>query len=227
MRIAGIKLYAHELESLRRFYRDTLELPLCEDGKDSFTVRAGQSLLTFDRGHIDSAEPPYYHFAFNVSENKIAEAVEWLNRKGVAITPVNGRTVVRFESWDSDSVYFDDPEGNIVEFIARHRLPKRSDKPGFSAEDIANISEIGCGADDVNELSLLLRERLREQVYLDGDDLFTPIGDEEGLIILSSLQRKWLGSNKPVRIFPLEITVRTGESSKSSVLHYPYSLRTQ
>ena len=232
MRIARIKLYALELEPLRRFYRDTLELPLCEDGEGSFTVRAGQSLLTFDQGLPDSDsssssdEPPYYHFAFNISENKIAEAVEWLERKGVAISPVNGRTVVRSESWDSDSVYFVDPAGNIVEFIARHGLSNGADTPGFSAENIVNISEIGCGTDDVNELSGLLRKRLRGSVYLEGDDLFTPIGDEEGLIILSSLRRNWLGSNKPVRIFPMEITVLMGETGESQVLRFPYPVRT-
>jgi|GEM_PF-58345 len=230
MRIVEIKLYTLELEPLRRFYCDTLELPLSEDGEGSFTVRAGQSLLTFVRGLPDSNsssdEHPYYHFAFNISENKIAEAVEWLGRKGIEISPVNGRTVIRSESWDSDSVYFIDPAGNIVEFIARHRLANGSDTPGFAAENVVNISEIGCGTDDVNELSLLLRERLRESVYLEGDDLFTPIGDEEGLIILSSLRRNWLGSNKPVRIFPMEITVLMGKSGESQVLHFPYSVGT-
>ncbi len=226
MRIERIKLNAIELEPLRLFYRDTLELPVSDDGESSFTVSAGASRLTFERARTDSGEAPYYHFAFNVSANKIAESIDWLSGKSVPISPVNGRTIVRSESWDSDSVYFFDPAGNILEFIARHRLPNRSDKPGFSYEDIVNISEIGCAADDVNELSRVLRERLGEPVYLDGDDLFTPLGDEEGLIILSSLRRNWLGSNKPVRIFPLEMTVRTGASGEWPILHYPYSVRT-
>ena len=226
MRIERVKLYAPELEPLRRFYRETLELPLSEDGANAFTVQAGASRLTFERAGSDSDEAPYYHFAFNVSANKIAESGDWLNGKEIPISPVNGRTIVRSESWDSDSVYFFDPAGNIVEFIARHRLRNRSVKPGFSSEDIENVSEVGCAADDVNELSRLLRERLGASVYLGGDDLFTPLGDEEGLIILSSLRRNWLGSNKPVRIFPLEITVRTGESGEWPILHYPYSVRT-
>jgi len=224
LRIERIKLNALDLEPLRSFYSDILDLPIVENEEDSFTVLAGISRLSFQQ--VTSEEAPYYHFAFNVSENKIEQALDWLKEKQIPISPINGNLTVRSESWDSLSVYFMDPAGNIVEFIARYRLRNPSDKPGFTRDDILNISEIGVPAEDVNQMSLLLQNRLDSPVYLEGDEMFTPIGDEEGLAILSSLRRYWLGSEKSVRIFPMEVTVGTGKSGEFQIPKHPYVVRT-
>jgi hypothetical protein len=53
-----------------------------------------------------------------------------------------------------------------------------------------------------------------------------PIGDEEGLFILSSLNRNWLGSNKKAEIFPLDIIISGERNEESSLFHYPYKIIT-
>lgn len=130
------------------------------------------------------------------------------------------------ESWNSHSIYFYDPAGNIVELIARHNLINKLDNE-FSYGDLLNISEIGMPAEDVTSLSGYLLEQYKEQIYISGNSKFTPIGDEEGLIILSSLDRNWLGSNKKVKKFPLEIFIVNGREETMQVQKYPYIITTR
>lgn len=113
---------------------------------------------------------------------------------------------------------------NVVEFIARHSVRQGSDAKEFSALDILNISEIGLPAEDVLGLSAYLQKKYEEPEYRSGNAMFTPIGDEEGLMILSSLDRNWLGSSKKVSIFPIEVVLNKGITSIDSVLQYPYKI---
>lgn len=224
MIIREIKLLTSRLEALRSFYVDVLGFSLDRSDERSFTVDAGASKLTF--AACETGAEPYYHFAFNITESKIESAIAWLTGKGIVPSVVDQSPVVYSESWQSHSVYFGDPAGNVVEFIARHRRPSQSE-PGFSLEDVLNVSEIGLPANDVDELSRFLRSELAVEVYLEGNSIFTPIGDEDGLLILSSLERCWLGSDKKVAIFPVEVTLGIGGRRSIPVLPYPYVILTE
>jgi catechol 2,3-dioxygenase-like lactoylglutathione lyase family enzyme len=222
MIIQEIKLLAKRLEPLIDFYRRVLELPVLEQSASHVSFGIGLSRLTFERS--DDLATPYYHFAFNMTESKADLAIPWLKAKGIRINLINGEEDCYSKTWNSHSVYFYDPAGNIVEFIARHNLKQESDQREFLPEDLLNISEIGIPADDVIELSNAIIDRLNEQVYLAGDSMFTPIGDEQGLLILSSLDRNWLGSDKKVRIFPLEIVLGNGANDPLQLDRYPYRI---
>ncbi|QMV40029.1 VOC family protein [Cohnella cholangitidis] len=222
MEITEIKLLANRLDLLKEFYCTMLELPILEYTPSSLSILAGSSKLIFV--HSTDVVNPYYHFAFNISENKVDQALKWLQARAVPINQVEGNDVLYSESWNSDSIYFYDPAGNIVEFIARHSLRQGSNAKGFSALDILNISEIGLPSEDVLDLSAHLQEKYEEPVYRSGNAMFTPIGDEEGLMILSSLDRNWLGSSKKVAIFPMEIVLTKGTTQIDFVLQYPYQI---
>lgn len=120
LKIKETCLYVHDLERARKFYHETLELPLMSyvEGKHIF-FRAGTSvLLCFnpeDSKHKESP-PAHYgggrqHFAFEVSEQDYQQAKTWIRSKGIAITD----TV----TWKSgaESFYFEDPEGNVLEIV--------------------------------------------------------------------------------------------------------------
>ena len=149
MKIKEIRLLTQDIEAARDFYSRRLGLPVLSESQDSVTFEVGQSCLSFMNSDI--IPEPYYHFAFNINPNKLSNSINWLNEKGVLINKVKNNEVVNSESWNSDSIYFYDAMGNIVEFIARHPIKDERSK-GFSYSDILNISEIGLSTNDVPTL---------------------------------------------------------------------------
>ena len=69
---------ASTMTAMRTFYGKTLDLRLMNDTPDRFTVEAGESQITFvaSDARVDG-RAPFYHFAFNIPENKIVQALEW------------------------------------------------------------------------------------------------------------------------------------------------------
>lgn len=144
MLIREITLHTNLLNELKNFYSDILELGLIHESQYSFTVKTLNSDITFLKS---SLENPFYHFAFNIPENQIKQAKEWALQRFKLIS-LNGEDEFDFLSWNAHSIYFYDPAGNILEFIARHNLNNKSDTD-FSGKSILNVSEIGLPVDDV------------------------------------------------------------------------------
>jgi catechol 2,3-dioxygenase-like lactoylglutathione lyase family enzyme len=223
IKIKEIQLFANNIESLKHFYSEIMGLPVSCSTNISVTFQAGASLLTFTES--EAPVHPYYHFAFNISENKKDKSIHWLKARGIGLNLIEGKEDYHSLSWNAHSIYFYDPAGNIVEFIARHSLENHSDGD-FTSSDILNISEIGFAVEDVGKVVEYLQSYYKEQIYISSNSMFAPIGDEEGLLILSSLKRNWLGSNKKVEISPLEIIISGERNEESSLLHYPYKIIT-
>ncbi len=204
MQIKEIHLETHKLQALKTFYTQTLELPMVKEKKQSFTIEAGVSKITFSEA--TSSKQPLYHFAFNIPENQLAEAKQWLLSRTKLIEK-EGRDQFRFESWNADSVYFNDPAGNIVEFIARHNLDNASEEEKFSANSILSVSEIGIPVEDVRLFSQHLQQE-QEIPLWDGDEKkFAALGDEEGLFIVVPLGRPWLPVGPPAKEFPVTVDI--------------------
>jgi catechol-2,3-dioxygenase len=133
MKLQSVRLLTSDPVKLKAFYTHIMELPLLEESRDSFTLKAGTSQLTFERS-ADGNEAPYYHFAFDIPGNKMDESIAWLNSKGITLNELPQNQYLNYsKSWNSTSVYFYDHGGNIVEFIARHNLNHLSAAP-FSFE---------------------------------------------------------------------------------------------
>ncbi|GAB6988285.1 VOC family protein [Paenibacillus pini] len=219
MKIQMLNLLTNDLDAIIDFYTG-MQLPLIERSSDHVSFQIGSSQLTFVQSN--EVEHPFYHVAFNITESKMDLAISWLQAKGIVINLVDTYS----ETWNSHSVYFYDSVGNIMELIARHNSPSTSNGT-FTSEDLLNISEIGLPAVDVTILSDYLLHQYNEQIYKSSSPTFTPIGDEEGLLILSVLGRQWLGSNKNAEIFPLEIVIEHEKEEPIQVLDYPYTISTR
>lgn len=194
------------LKRIRSFYEELLGLPAVRSAKDSFTVRAGWSELTFVETESAAREGHYYHFAFTIPENKLPEAKAWIEAK----TPIGaeaGKDISFSESWNSHSVYFGDPAGNILELIARHTMDNAVDRPFNPLEDLLCISEIGVPTHDVPGATERL-ERLGIKTYKTLSADFNPVGDDDGLFILVSPGRRWHFTDKTAECFPFEAAVR-------------------
>ena len=67
--------------------------------------------------------------------------------------------IVDYSHWNAHSIFFLDPGGNVVEYIARHDL--KNGAPGaFSSRDILGTSEIALIVDDVPATVTHLRSAL-------------------------------------------------------------------
>lgn len=120
LKIKETCLYLHNLEQAKKFYHETLELPLISylPGKHIF-LKAGTSvLLCFnpEDSKLKKSPPAHFgggkqHFAFEVSDQNYEKAKEWVLKKGIPITDE--------VTWDSGvkSFYFEDPEGNVLEIV--------------------------------------------------------------------------------------------------------------
>jgi len=192
-----ITLYCKELAKMEDFYLNTLKLEAESSGPGHATFCAGRSWLTLEQMPFDG--PARYHFAFNISENLIRESAEWLRRQKIDVLPVDdsGNIIMEYPSWNAHAVYFEDPAGNIVEFIARHNLLSSKQK-SFSINDIREISELGLPCDDVAAMA----EKLEQEASIghwSGDyDAFGASGDENGLFIIVDKSKKtWVPQDTP------------------------------
>lgn len=203
MKLAEVHLETHKLEALKAFYTQTLQLPLVHEDKNSFAVRIGASKLYFS--HATGDDEPFYHFAINIPENQLAEAKAWLATR-VSLIEKEGTDEFYHEDWNAHALYFRDPAGNLVEFIARHNLDNASQEP-FSSESLLCISEIGIAVEEVRIFSEHVKQELNVQVWRGDEKNFAAIGDEEGLFIIVPVGRPWFPDDRPAREFPVVVDV--------------------
>ncbi|WP_169084354.1 VOC family protein [Paenibacillus sp. PL91] len=206
MIIEKLVLVTANAASLQPFYRDILGFPVIRSEEGSFTVQAGWSELTFQETDDQSEGEHYYHFAFTIPENKLPEAKAWIE----AMVPIGteaGEDVSYSDSWNSHSVYFEDPAGNILELIARHTMNNRVERPFDPKQDIICISEIGVPTSDIPAAAGHLA-KLGLMSYKTTNESFNPIGDDNGLLLVVSTGRRWHFTNKTAESFPVRVTVR-------------------
>ncbi len=206
MQFRNIGLHTTNLEAQREFYGDVLGLILVQNYEEFFSVSVGRTLLTFDN-QSDKPET-VYHFAFNIPENKFEEAKAWVGERTAILPKLNDPTLdfYYFESWNAHSFYFKDPDGNVLECIARHNLSNATDED-FSSEHFLAVSEIGLATTDVLKTANELQSNLKIPIFDgEGSDQFCAMGDDDGLFIIVPNTRSWLPTND-VLAMPLHVTV--------------------
>ncbi len=228
--LLGLRLQATRIDAQRRFYRDVLGLPIEREEAMSFSVRAGHTTLTFEEPMVidEPNNPPFYHFAFNIPENRLEQALEWTRNRVPVIARADGREIHHFEAWNAHAFYFLDPSGNIVEFIARHTLPNAALKP-FGPECIGDVSEIGLVATSVAAVVDQSKAMLGVSPYLGRrSDDFTALGDERGLFIVVPAGRPWFplegDAQRHAAIFPAVITTGGTIAGRPGFDGLPYEI---
>jgi catechol-2,3-dioxygenase len=222
------------LSVMKAFYGKTLDLAIPEEKADRFTVEAGETRITFVNGseRVDG-RPPFYHFAFNIPENKILKALEWQQKRTPMLAiPERNRAagfppdVVDYSHWNAHSIFFLDPAGNVVEYIARHDL-ENGDTAPFSWADILYASEIGLVVDDVAGAAGKVKDVAAVTQYKGGSDQFVAMGDEYGLVLIMKRGRVIDFTANPehgVRVYRTAVTVRGPKASKYAFEDYPYRI---
>ncbi|MBS7232128.1 VOC family protein [Flavobacterium psychroterrae] len=211
MKLEHIQIQTNNIQNTISFYQDILELPIIEKDSNSVTIKAGDSVLKF----IENPDfNSIYHFAFNIPENKLDEAIKWCNSKIDLLIIEDKRIIANFETWNANAVYFYDNNGNLLEFIARHDLDNLQIKE-FSSKSILNISEIGI----VDENPMELGEQLIEDYNLAffsknyNSENFAAIGDDEGLLIIVKPYRNWYPTQTPSKSNKTDVRIENNNNS--------------
>ncbi|WP_310993250.1 VOC family protein [Aequorivita marina] len=190
MKIKKLNLYTSQIDAQKKFYGDTLGLEINRSTEAEISFNAGNTILRF----IKKSNFKPYHFAFNISPNKVSEALAWLQER-VKIQKDGDYNVVDFPAWNAESIYFYDADNNIVEFIARKNLATRNSKP-FTANDILEVSEIGLATKDFKEKYDFLTSKVGVAKFGGGKKVFSALGSETGLFILIDINEKnWFPTN--------------------------------
>jgi hypothetical protein len=233
-RILNLELQcAAPLPAMKELYHERLGLTVLEEGPRRLTIAGGATLLTFVQVE-GVADEPFYHFAFNIPENKVEAAWKWQNER-TALLPIPERLrdpnypdgVVNYSHWNAHSVFFLDPGGNVVEYIGRHDLNNAA--PGdFSSQDILYASEIAIIVDDVVSTAAKLADFVGVSQYKGGSELFTALGDEHGLLLVMKRGRilnfNPSSQEKAARIFRTYARVRGVRSAQYSFADFPYEV---
>jgi catechol-2,3-dioxygenase len=205
MNITRLELLARDLQAQKEYYANVLELPV-SSSIEELEVKAGNTTLIFTQAKADFDGA--YHFAFNIPKNQFNAAKEWIASRQPLLFDVEGKDEFASKTWNSQSVYFKDPAGNVLEFIARHTLNNAVDEE-FDARQILNVSEIGLPSEDVVSWANGLCQTLGLSAYKqEPNENFTPIGDENGLFILPLKDRIWMpDSGVPAKLLPVTVNI--------------------
>ncbi|HEX5943473.1 MAG TPA: hypothetical protein VFY66_14415 [Anaerolineales bacterium] len=203
MKILELEISSVDLPAQRDFYADILELPVRLDSA-LLEVKAGRTVLRFTQAPSEFVGA--YHFAFNIPENQYQASKQWITSRIPLIRDKTGQEDFESKSWDSTSLYFLDAAGNVLEFIARHNL-KNSAGGDFNSSQILNVSEIGLPSEDVVGLADQICTKLGLSVFKqEPNETFTPVGDDNGLLILPIKDRIWMpDSGVPAKLLPVSV----------------------
>lgn len=228
MIIKELRLLTNSLDKLKNFYGEKLGLKILSASKESFTFKTGLTDVTFIQSDkfadkfADKFENPFYHFAFNIPENKFIEAKQWISEKENLIK-LGDEDEFDFTSWNAHSVYFYDPAGNIVELIARHNLINQT-YGKFSSEYFLNVSEIGIPVFNVKDFYEKIKSGFGIPVFSGDLKTFTAAGDDEGLLIIVPKGRRWFPDCPDAEIFPMEIKINSGKNKSLGFSDVPYKI---
>ena len=203
MQIQELTLQTNSLHRTRLFYSKTLELEIITETDKSISIKAGKTILTFEE---TTEGKPFYHFAFNIINNRFSDSFEWINNKLDILPLEDGMLIAGYDNWNAQSFYFYDNNGSILEFITRFDLPYYSSKP-FSPACIAEVSEIGLVVNDVTAYAEKLHKDHNIPYFGKGPNHadFSVLGDDYGLLLICQTKRGWVPTNKPAQPYPITI----------------------
>lgn len=194
MTIIEIQLLTNSLAETRHFYNEVMGFKQIKTTDNQLSIQIGTTVLHF----LESQEvhKPVYHFAFDIPENKLLEALEWIRQRATLI-PFETKEIIDFSNWHAKSFYFYDNNGNILECIVRYDFKTTSDEI-FSAASFLKMSEIGFVTKDVLQFCDEINAKYEIDFFTmqPKGDSFSVLGDQSGLFIVSGTKRNWFPTEK-------------------------------
>lgn len=221
MKIKKLILQTNVLAELKSFYEESLDFEVIESQDDYFTLQVGSSELTFEQSKTAAS----YHFAFNIPENQLQEALRFLQTQSITLETFQEKPVIDFPNWNAHALYFLDPAQNIVEFITRHDLENTSETD-FSAQSITEISEIGFPVPTIKDFYEIIEAEFEIPVYSHISNMtkFCAAGSANGLFIIVPLERNWFPTQLINGIYPTKVVLEGNEDKNFQFPSLPYEI---
>jgi catechol 2,3-dioxygenase-like lactoylglutathione lyase family enzyme len=178
-----IRLASARLAEQRALYA-ALGLPAAKEDS-TLAIAVGAARLVLEPG-----QPSPQHFAIRIASAAYAEALTWLGERVELLTDEDGGRAFAFPDWNADSMYFADPDGNIVELIAHHDLPEPYGPP-FGPSALLGICEAGMPVDDVGAFLDELERRTGARRWSGNRETFAAAGTKSGSLIVVRRGRVW------------------------------------
>ncbi|WP_298832767.1 serine hydrolase [uncultured Planococcus sp.] len=197
-------LYTNQLEDMKGFYEYQLGFRIVEEDEASFTLSIGESQLVFQ----ESERAAVYHYALNIPGNQFTLAKWWASER-VTLNRQEGMDEVFYANFDADAFYFQDPAGNVVEFIARRSVDRMGN---FTVDSLLDISEVSITTPYVEEVGERIEEMdipVRGNKGIDAKSL-NFLGSGHAYIILVAPKRTWYFSKQKSETHPLAIELTNG-----------------
>lgn len=190
MRILQLVLPVSDVAEVGAYFSDVLQLPVNGD-----SVQIGWTRLQLRAAGSDPVGG--VHLAFNVPANRFVAATEWLLARAPLQTDAKGEAHFTFgDAWASESIYFEGPDGLILELIGRRRLPASERAGPFHGSELTCVSEVGLPTADVPALRARAEAALALRPLSTPTPHFAALGDDEGLLIAVDATRAWFPEQK-------------------------------
>lgn len=220
MHIEELSLYTRHPGDQQTFYHSILGLPLLAETATSFTVQAGTTRLRFQEMQQDVL----YHVAFTIPRNTFQEAKRWVQKRAPLLTR-NGEDEILFTNLNARSFYFEDADGNILEYIVHYGLDNETEET-FTAVPVLHVSEIGLPVENVPAQAARLKEQLSIEPY--GGQVtegFAFLGDIFGQLVMVKIGRPWLPTETVQAIVaPVQLTIRGRREQQVQLSPHPYTI---
>lgn len=197
MRFERVTVPAADPASLGEWYRERFA-PRTEEASDGASVRLGETTLRF----TDADTTPPAHLAVRLLLDGTA-AVDWLAERAT-ILPVDGEPSRRFEFLDATAVYFEDPEGNVLEGLCYDGDPRQTTE---SSTVIDGLTEIGLPARDPLALVAWLETTVGLSAWGTPSDTFAWVGDRHARFVVIPTDRDWYPTDRAADFAPVSVTV--------------------
>ncbi|GAB3735759.1 VOC family protein [Nocardiopsis nanhaiensis] len=184
MLLTHVTVGTTDMDALERFHRDTLLLPVDRISNTTVEVQVGTGTVRYEqRPQFAGA----HHLAFSIAPEDFDQAHAFLADR-VDISPSNGSSVVYSASLDSRSVYFNAPEGLILEYIAHESHRGHGGIGGPPAP--LGIAEVGIGVADVAAAVGELNSRGLAS-FAPPEKAFATVGTIDNRLVIVDRDRFW------------------------------------
>lgn len=197
---------------MKDFYYKILLMPLIKDEEHTFTVQAGNTLLSFYK----TSDQPFYHFALKIGADSFESMYRRVEQAKWFLASESGDVVIPSDLWQVDSrVYFLDPDQNVVEIISDASVPE---------DNLWGcVCEVGLPSSDVAALSKFLRPIMNE--FKAESDRFQFYGDYNGVLVLVHDERDWYPTARQAEIHPVEVVIEGPTQLTLKHSELPYKIR--
>lgn len=203
-----LRIRQKSLEQTRIFWRDFMGFTETYISMNRYQYQVGNARLKTRTSNLPPSEEdfffPQYHFSISIPPNQIENCLNWFYERArqeefktlsfnVWKDSVTGAEIVRRELYNSQSIFIEDPAGNIIEILSRHNPDNPDDlvEGDFSPAMFRGITEVGCVCNDVRKVTNTLKETFQVDEVDRTSNSYKPIGGPDGLLKLTVPGKIW------------------------------------